>query len=620
MSSASYEDPKTFLEATQTQLGSMVLVHERQFVVPLNQRPWAWKDPKNVQSLLDDFERILLAFFEQNSTPKWKRGTAERPPHFFGTFVFFRRSEKEYEIFDGQQRLTATMMLCAVLREIANEVIGIPGPHKQKAQGMYGLLNSWLVIDGGHPRPRLVPNAFFQELFNALIFDSLDEKARQDALTKLPQAVIDHAITKKLIRSLEHIRVWVREKLEATSPADKTSFLVASQDVLGKLFCCIETVIKSEPYSYEVFECLNARGVSLSAADKIKNYLFSATDKSAHKTISDLWTEIGKNVNDQDIGEFLRRRHIALHGPCKKDDIHVQIRSVEIDKSSDPKKLVEEWHQDSVRVHAITHAESSVGTKDTRDRLEAIFTVLDASLAYIPLMVAARRFLPLSKAEFAECTLLVERFIFRSLTIEQTDTSDLERKLGDVARLLANGQPVSEFRKLLKNLSDDTRFEAEFSKHVQRRAKVQYYILRELETSLLGSGKGVIPGGHSTAKNNIEHILPKNLCTQKERAHEWSWARANKEKHRSLVNRVGNLLLVESDINDDVANHEFEVKRTGTFKKKSGKVKTLRCYKDSALAYPKQLCSSTSWPDWTASSIDKRQAEMAKLALKVWRL
>lgn len=620
MSSTSFGDPTKFLEATQTQLGSMVLAHERQFLVPLNQRPWAWQDPKNVQSLLDDFDRILVAFFDQNATPKWKRGTAERAPHFFGTFVFYKRSDKEYEIFDGQQRLTATMMLCAVLREIANEVMEIPGAHKQKAQTMHGLLHSWLVIEGGQSRPRLVPNAFFQGLFDALIFDSFDEKIRQEAIAKLPQAVLDHAITKKLRKSFTHIRNWVAIKLETSTSADKTSFLVAAQDVLGKLFCCIETVIKSEQYSYEVFECLNARGVGLSAADKVKNNLFSVTDKSAHQSISDLWTNIGKNVDDQDIGEFLRRRHIALYGPCKKEDIDHQIKSVEIDKAANAKKLVEEWHEDSARLRAITHGEPHVGTKETRDRLEIIFAVLDVGLASIPLLAAAKQFLPGKKDDFAECVGLVERFIFRSLTIEQTKTNDLERKLGDAARLLTGGKPVSEFRKHLRSLSDDTRFEDEFKRHAQRRAKVQYYILRELETSLLGSGKGVIPGGHATAKNNIEHVLPKSLCNQEARKHEWGWARGNMERHKALVNRLGNLLILEEDINDDVGNHEFEVKRGGLFKKKNGKTKTLKCYKDSALPSPKKLCDSATWPKWTADHIDKRQAEMAKLALKVWRI
>lgn len=621
MSSASFGDPKEYIEATQTQLGSMVLAHERQFIVPLNQRPWAWQDPKNVQSLLDDFDKILAVFFEQDSTPKWKRGTARRPPHFFGTFVFHKRSDKEYEIFDGQQRLTATMMLCAVLREIANEVMEISGAHKTKAQAMHGQLHSWLVIEGGVSRPRLVPNTFFQGLFNALIFDSFDEKTRQEALAKLPQAVLDHAITKKLKKSFMHIRDWVAIKLETSTPADKTSFLVASQDVLGKLFCCIETVIKSEPYSYEVFECLNARGVGLSAADKIKNNLFSVTDKSEHQVIANLWTNIERNVDGQDIGEFLRRRHIALHGPCKKEDIDRQIKSVEIDAAAaDAKKLIEEWHEDSARLRAIAHGAPDVGTKETRDRLEIIFSVLDAGLASIPLLAAAKQFLPEKKDDFAECVGLVERFMFRSLTIEQTKTNDLERKLGEVARLLTNGKPASAFRKHLRSLSDDTRFEADFARHAQRRAKVQYYILRELEILLLGSGKGVIPGGHATAKNNIEHVLPKSLCNQETRKHEWSWARANKERHKALVNRLGNLLILEGDINDDVGNHEFEVKRGGAFKKSNGKTKTLKCYKDSALAWPKRLCDSATWPEWTADDIDRRQAEMAKHALKVWRL
>ena len=620
MSNTPYADPKNFLEATETRLGSMVLANDRQFIVPLNQRPWAWRDPKNVQSLLEDFDKILTAFFDKSSTPKWKKTAAQRPPHFFGTFVFYKKSDSEYEIFDGQQRLTAVMMLCAVLREIANEVMGIPGPHKVKAQGMYGKINGWLLIEGAHPHPRLVPNAFFQGLFSALVFDSVDEDTRKDALAKLPQAVVDHAITKKLTKSFSHIRNWVREKVEATTPADKTGFLVASQEVLEKLFCCIETVIKSEPYSYEVFECLNARGVGLTAADKIKNNLFSVTDKAQHAAIAELWTSIGKNVDDQDIGEFLRRRYIAIYGPCKKDDIDRQIKSAEIDKAPDAEKQVEDWHEDSLRVQAITHWAPSVGPKDTRDRLEIIFKVLDAGLATIPLLAASRRFLPSNTKEFAECVVLVERFIFRLLTIEQTDTSDLERKLGESARLLTNGLAVSEFRKYLRTASEDTRFETEFAQHSQRRAKVQYYILHELETALLGAGKGVIPGGHATAKNNIEHVLPKSLCNQEARKHEWAWARANKERHKGLVNRIGNLLILEADINDDVGNHEFLVKQNGAFKKKSGKTKTLKCYKDSALAWPTKLCDKTIWPSWTADDIDRRQLEMAKQALKVWRI
>jgi hypothetical protein len=231
MNSTPYADPKDFLEATQTRLGSMVLANDRQFIVPLNQRPWAWRDTKNVQSLLEDFEKILVAYFDKNSTPKWKRTSSHRPPHFFGTFVFYKKSDSEYEIFDGQQRLTAIMMLCAALREIANEVMNVAGPHKTKAQGMYGKINGWLLSEGAHPLPRLVPNAFFQGLFSALIFDSLEEGARQQALAKLPQAVAEHAISKKLIKSFAHIRNWVRDRVEAATPVDRTSFLVASQEV-----------------------------------------------------------------------------------------------------------------------------------------------------------------------------------------------------------------------------------------------------------------------------------------------------------------------------------------------------------------------------------------------------
>ena len=319
MEQSSYLKVDDFLSAKQMTLGEMILVHDRQFIVPLNQRPWAWKDSKDIQSFLKDFWTIITAFFDANSSPKWQRRKAiTHPPHFFGTFVFHRRSEKKYEIFDGQQRITAISMLCAILREIAHTQKSIAGGHQNQASDIYGGFNEWLRISPSGGAPRLLPNSLFRELFAALIFESLDDKTRQDAIDKLPQGMRDHVISKKLINSFAYMRRWIGEKTDVGTPADNTNFLLASHDALRYLFTCIETLIFDEMYSYEVFGCLNTRGESLSAADNIKNELFKAADRTLHENISGMWNRIGENVPGQDTGEFLRRRHIALIAPCKK--------------------------------------------------------------------------------------------------------------------------------------------------------------------------------------------------------------------------------------------------------------------------------------------------------------
>ena len=360
----------------------------------------------------------------------------------------------------------------------------------------------------------------------------------------------------------------------------------------------------------------------LTAADNLKNDLFTAADKAIHEYISKQWNSIGENVPNQDIGEFLRRRHIALKGPCKKEDTHQQIKEEEIDQK-EIKALVNDWYKDSVLIRRLTNREASLAKKMTRDRIEVIFDLLNIGLAQIPLLATAKRFLPDNKDSFEECVRLIEVFVFRSLTIERVDTQELERKLGEAARIVTNHGSVSNLEDYFKEQIDNAHFEEMFAGHTEKRVKVQYYILRELEIHLLGKGvvAGVVPNDHHQAKNHIEHILPKRLPRESGREHEWYWARKDREKHRNLINRLGNLLLLEGDINEDVGNHELVVKQNGQYqKKKSGRKKPIKCYKQSALEWPKKLTNQEDWPQWTETEINKRQSLMAKDALEVWAI
>lgn len=618
----SYPKPKEFITAKEKTLGDVVLSQGRLFIVPLNQRPWAWKDARDVQHFLDDFERILTAFFDPDTSPRWeRRSDVTHAPHFFGTFVFYKKARKKFEIFDGQQRLTAVFMLCAVLHEIANEVKDYKGGHQQRANRIYGGFDNWLRISPTDDIPRLCPNTFFDELFKALLFQ-LDDESRQKALKELPDTVRNHAITKKLEKSFYHIRTWIREKMNSCSAMDRTNFLSASYDVLKELFSCIETLIHNEQHSYEVFGCLNARGERLTAADNLKNDLFTVSDRSIHEDISKQWNRIGENVPNQDIGEFLRRRHIALKGPCKKEDTHQRIKKEEIDQK-EIKALVNDWYEDSVLIRRLTNREASLAKKMTRDRIEVIFDLLNVGLAQIPLLAAAKRFLPDDKDSFEKCVRLIEVFVFRSLTIERVDTQELERKLGEAARIVINHGSVSSLEGYFKKQIDNAHFEEMFATHTEKRVKVQYYILRELEIHLLGKGvvAGVVPNDHHEAKNHIEHVLPKSLSNTNGREHEWCWARKEREKYKNLINRLGNLLLLEGDINKEVGNHEIVVKQTGQYqKKKSGRIKSIKCYQQSALKWPKKLANQKDWPQWTEKEINERQSQMAKEALKIWAI
>ena len=76
------------------------------FIVPQYQRPYVWQE-ENIQELIDD----LYYAFENKQNSEY----------FLGALVLKRTKEeefKEYEILDGQQRLTTLCMMIAVLRDL----------------------------------------------------------------------------------------------------------------------------------------------------------------------------------------------------------------------------------------------------------------------------------------------------------------------------------------------------------------------------------------------------------------------------------------------------------------------------------------------------------------------
>lgn len=79
------------------------------FIVPEYQRPYVWQED-NIQELIDD----LYYAFENKQNSEY----------FLGALVLKRTKEeefKEYEILDGQQRLTTLCMMIAVLRDLMSK-------------------------------------------------------------------------------------------------------------------------------------------------------------------------------------------------------------------------------------------------------------------------------------------------------------------------------------------------------------------------------------------------------------------------------------------------------------------------------------------------------------------
>lgn len=611
------------IEARESTLGNVFLQRNRRFTIPLSQRPWAWSHPSRIQDLLTDFDNTMKKHYDGSHTPRWSTPLQHPgPPHFFGTFVFFEREENLFEIFDGQQRITALSMLCAVFTEVAYDLEHSADPTYSSALvGLSGAFRHWLLVSPPETDvPRLSPDPRFHRLFDALIFGCVTGNERNKKLNDLPQDIRNHRTTRLLKKSFQQIQIHINSKINGYTDEEKIAYLTAAKNVLQSQFVCVETTIKEEPYAFEVFECLNARGVSLSEADKIKNELFKSSNKADHHRISLDWSEICNNIRNQEVGEFLRRRYIALHGSCRQNQTFQTIKHHDIDPSQDVSAIVGQWRDDSKFHSSLELRDATLFDDQTRIHLKVMFEVLGVGLAVIPLLAAGKAFWPARKDQFQQCASLIETFVFRQLTITGIKTSELEMQLGEASRVFGVRNELSSFRSVLKKYTNDARFRNTFESYATSRKKIQYYILRKIETYLLGGSEGLVPGDHDEFGNNLEHILPQTLSQAANRSGEWGWARKNPELHKNLVNKLGNLLILESTINQDVSNYGFNAKQKGFTRRVRGVERHHRGYCDSELHWPKELSDDAVWTDWTEREIVARQQALADVALKVWNI
>lgn len=616
-------NPQNFVEADEAAFGTVVLFHRRQFIVPYNQRPWAWKN-HDLDNLWQDLVITLDRFYVGNGTnAKWSpRQVPSGDPHFFGAFVFLRSDPESLEVVDGQQRLTAVSMIVAILRDLCQELTDSTTDSnlKTNAAALRGAFDKWIFADPrpGEQRIRLLVDEAFRDLFDVLVASAPGAETRQKRLENLKLTWKDLPTHRALRDSFLHLNQIIREKFNDASDIDKYSLLVALLNVLEQAFICVWSLISEEAFAFQVFGCLNARGVPLSEADKIKSHLFTSASKDQHKVIETHWREIRDCVRGSDVGEFLRRRHIALLGACSKSALFQNIRDKEI-RGAKPNmsNLTLDWKKDADLVSRILNG---VGFRaDTKELMNVVFNVLGVQLAWIPILSGAKKLLPANPDKFHEVVRLTVNYSFRQRTIRKEDTSVIENTLGEFARLIFAGADITSITDYLREKSANPAFTSAFEVASENRANVQFYILYEIE-KYLSNGSGLAPLPHSP-KQHIEHIMPQKFSKSPKRQAEWDWARQNAAFHRELINRIGNLCILESDINRDVSNFSFDAKRAANYPTvPANKVSTKKGYKDSVLKLALQLTDQSAYPEWSKDMIEKRQKTLATYALSVWTI
>ena len=219
-----------------------ILEGSKQYVIPLYQRPYAWK-ASNWQKLWED----LLDIAQQ-------RKHSPEDSHFTGALVLDVSSVTtdltRFLVVDGQQRLTTMSILLAA---IANKWIALGDKDAAERIQEQVLINRH--AKGVDDRFRLRPANFDEPVFRSIV---------EGNIVKSAQSNVDDAY------------VYFSKKLETLEEQDLSLSELESAALTGLKFVTITA--KKDDNVYRIFESINNTGVDLSRPHIINKLVFMNLD------------------------------------------------------------------------------------------------------------------------------------------------------------------------------------------------------------------------------------------------------------------------------------------------------------------------------------------------------
>ncbi len=549
-----------------------LLGNGRQYAIPPYQRDYSW-----VEEQWDDLWNDILAL---RANPKDR--------HYMGALVVQGKTDRDFLVIDGQQRL-ATLSILALV---------VIGRLKQLAENNHD-------ADANRERTSSLRARFIGEKDPAsliekskLALNDTDDPFYQDYLVQLRKPLNPRGLSRSN-RLLWECFKWFDNKVGAIfgeSPNGKELAELLNETIARQLLFILITV-DDELNAYTVFETLNARGLELSSTDLLKNYLFSCVKtKTDLKALHRRWQSMLGTIRQERFPEFLRY-HLLCEQPKIRSNRLFKIVRERVRKTQDVFDLMEDLESRAELFAALSDPAHEYWIDHPGCRPYIRERVLLRGQQSVPLLFAAWE--KLSKEDFARVLKLVNVFTFRFTTVSGLNTNDLEPLYHRAAKAVLDGRANSVskvFEQLQPSYVEDEQFRRNFelfevstsgqSKHLAK------YILCRLEKDL--SGRDL---DFETDTGTIEHILPENPSD--------AWATAIPEPEwPKQVYRIGNLTLLENKLNRQVGN--------GLFPEKIGEFVKSR--------YHLTLAIATDPPnEWTVAQINSRQEELARRAVHLWR-
>ena len=272
--------------------------------VPTYQRCYAWRK-QHVLTLLEDLAGAL-------------RNKVAAGGYFLGSIVTIQQEGSSHllEVVDGQQRLATTSIFLAAIRDYflrQNDTEQSAHIETTYLRAFDPVTREW--------SPRLKLSADDNDFYVQAILANPQEKKRA------PKPARDSH--RRMLGAYKLAVSYFAKIASAYSKKDAEKELVAWEKFLCDSAQVIRVIVKDDSDAFVIFETLNDRGLELSTADLLKNYLFGLSGDRIEEVKGRWMRMVGalENRHAQNLTvDYIRQLWSSTYGVARKRDLFYQIK------------------------------------------------------------------------------------------------------------------------------------------------------------------------------------------------------------------------------------------------------------------------------------------------------
>lgn len=580
------------------------------YEIPVNQREYKW-----TRTEIEQFWNDLCKCINDDIV----QAPSEPIGHFLGAIVVIgssgATSESRLEIIDGQQRLTTVSILAGcILDKLC--ALNLTTPEIMRTERML-----WtFLLDDPTFEAKLRLNRE-DEFFRKSLLEYVNREEREQLWSQKSQEINTRPVCKSIYDAFhffyQNLDRYLSEREKAG--VDRATALAQITETLAAHFYVLWVRVLNTRMAYRFFETLNERGLDLTQADLIRNTLLEYAkyqgERAQEKAI-DGWREVIEQIDDQptsklSVPQLIQFSFSSRYGMTKADQtFEIISRGLQQGKYQ-ADQLAYEFSTDALGWSEFLQGNLQFWSQVTIDVQYAITDPLWKRHA-APLLFAVNEAWNRKCAltELNRALAAIEVYLFRQGLIVGDGLDTLQDVFSEAALRVRKGCTVDDLREYLKGKSPTGAFVDCFKVTRVSNMKQAFYVAWKIEDYIQRTrGQGGLdfrPAKQSPAQH-LEHILPRKP------GEEWEEIQ-QKEEFSEYLNRIGNHMVLEGDINRRVKNASIGKKIEGS---------TGKGYRDSSLHLPKEVVERieewgvNGW--WTFDSIKRRQEYLAeKYAAAVW--